>query len=196
MRRFIVCGFGVAAVWSPLSVAAQTLSGEIYFVVKGTLSVTNPVVDVELWASFQPVPGTAEMFLGTAGRMQTSEVISLVNYYFPAGQLGSITSPPKGEKFLYNAGQIHFPPAVIGNQNNPFHLLTVSFTSSDLTTQRTIDLSTLTTGFTVGNFTTGFATQVPLSAVTEGSAKIHVVPSPAPLALLCLAPLLARRRRV
>ena len=177
------------------SATAQTLSGEIYFVINGSLSVSTPVVELEMWAKFTPVPGVAEIFLGAFGKMGFSEGVDFTTFVTPPGQFASLSGSSPGSNFTYSGGQVYFPPMFPGILDNPFLLFTASLTSPDITTRRTIDLSTQTIVFSVASFPAAVSTNLPLSSVTEGSAKIHVVPSPAPLALLCLAPMIARRRR-
>ena len=176
------------------SAAAQSLSGGITIKVSNTITPAQPSAMIEFWGWFTPVPGTADLFSGVNTTVSASE---------PGWNASSLGSPsgilhspinPVGGKFQIIAGQPHFPPAgVFGNPSNPLLLFWVEWSATSFS-KRTIDLTTDSKGVGVVNMA-GVTINIPPGSVSEGSAEIHVVPSPAPLALLCLAPLLARRRR-
>ena len=91
-------------------------------------------------------------------------------------------------------GQLNFPPGMIfADPSNPIDVWKSDFAPADVTTVRTIDLSTSTGQFAIypERDSSVSETRTP----TEGAGAIEVIPAPASLALLGLGGLAAARRR-
>jgi len=92
-------------------------------------------------------------------------------------------------------GQLHFPPAIIGDDSNIALVWTINYTATDFT-KRAIDFGTLTRQFAVYDdaFTDSLSFVDPVN-LWEGEGGFRIIPAPGAAALLGLGGLIASRRR-
>ena len=172
--------------------ASATAQSEGYeFKVDGALSPSNPSVNVTLAATF---PAADYAFAGARLDVIASEAgwgtpeLILMGPGTTAGTVAGASV----EGII--VGQLNFPPGMIfADPSNPIDVWKSDFAPADVTTVRTIDLSTSTGQFAIypERDSSVSETRTP----TEGAGAIEVIPAPASLALLGLGGLAAARRR-
>lgn len=92
------------------------------------------------------------------------------------------------------AGQIHFPPLVFANTENPIDVWRATWSTNDFS-PRQVQLRTETRRFDVYISATTPQSESRLAGLLEGSGQITIIPAPSALALLGMGGLIAARRR-
>ena len=183
----IVAAAGVA---TPAS--AQTL-GTYLLTVSHLPIPSNPIVTIEIWASWND-PGGAFVFGGGNYNLTASDgtFISGTNILNgPGTSVGNITG-----NTITGAvnGQIHLPQLGIhGSPDNPILLASYEWVTTNFTARIITFITSNTSNFIVSDIATGATTQMFPHSFTPGLAMI-IPPSPATLSMLALAGLMAARR--
>ena len=156
--------------------------------------VLNPVITVELWAWFDPMPG-ADLFASANIDIASGEggwISSTVHLAGPGSSQGTLIGFPRG----MIATQQHDPAAgIFGNPRNPIHVWTGQWMSTDFT-QRTVDVETFgTVDFSVFDQQGNVTQLIPGNFVPGRTTFVHPAPSTAAV-LSGFAWLALRRIRV
>ncbi|MCA9277685.1 MAG: hypothetical protein H6815_02750 [Phycisphaeraceae bacterium] len=155
----------------------------------GFVTPTNPTVELELWVTFIQNPG--DRFAGAdldvlAGDGQWS-FIDEGMLDPPFTSVGGVGSPT----LSLIAGQIHYPPQVIGNPVNPIHIATLSWTTTDFTS-RSVNITTFTRAL---KKYIEFGENMTIFAPELSGVSISVIPAPASVGTFAGIGILALRRR-
>jgi hypothetical protein len=172
----------------------QQLEGGWTINVLNTVSPAQPVAQIEVWAWFQPPGGGLVFGMGDFdlasgdGRLERPE---LARGFF--GQPGT----PAGSLLTgVLLGQVRLPGVFVLNGDNPIHVWSVSWETTDFT-PRTVSLDTTnTTQFNLVEGTTGHLFPLYPQGFTPGTGTIQVVPTPASaVPMVVVGALMLRRRR-
>jgi hypothetical protein len=191
-RNYFWLTLGVVALCS--QAPAQTLTGGWTINVSNTVSPSQPIAEIEIWAWFDPGPtllflaGDFDLVAGD-GRLERPE---LARGFF--GQPGTPAGSALTEVSVY---QLHIPTFILGNLANPIHVWSVFWETTNFA-PRTVSLNTMhTTEFMLVDEATNRLIPLYPQGFTPGTGVIEVVPTPATAAPLVLgSALLLRRRRV
>jgi hypothetical protein len=190
--------FRLAAAIALACAGAARAEGWEFRLSSDTITPASPSITVTLAAGF---PATDFAFAAANWNAHASETgwsapellpLQIPPTLFPCTTCGGIIDGPDVRSIshgqLYGFGFLPDPA-------NPIPVWKATFTVTDFT-PREIDLSTTTTRFEVYVEDLGPGSPREPRIVAEGRATIHVIPAPAPLALLGLgaATVVARRR--
>ena len=178
---------------------AQTLTGGWTIRVSNTVSPSQPIAEIEVWAWFDDPTGERNAFgLGDFDFIAADGEFSNAQTYLwgPGFTPGTPTGNSVRGVFV---GQLWGFLGIFANMQNPVLVWSVDWTTADFT-PRTVSLDTRnTTTFQIGtNSTHGKMNLLELypEGFTPGTGAIQVVPSPASATpLLVLGALMLRRRR-
>ncbi len=193
MKRSITALVGLACVTGVASSASAQGSWSHVNIKNangGVINPANPSVEVTISMMFDPqdYAFAAALFSLQADEAGWSNNTVLLP---PPGNPGTIVG---GSINGITLGQIHFPPVVIANPENPIDLFRATWTTSDFTV-RPVDVRTVTTRYDVYIDVNSPVSQSRLAGLMEASGEIRIVPAPSALALLGLGAFVAGRRR-
>ncbi len=161
----------LAGVLCASPVLAQDAAFEIR--VLGDFTPATPDVEIEVWAHFPQddyawASARFSLFSSSAEFFQASCDIRPVE----CALSGGLEVTP--ERVLFHAGQIHFPPPVIGDPSNPIQAASAWWRTTDFT-PRVVELWTETTEFLVYIEPESSASESRLNRLVEGRAFIRVL---------------------
>ena len=180
----------MALVLSAVVCAAQAQEAyEWHIEVSNHISPANPRATISVLAGF---PATEYAFAGALFQLRATE---------PGWSDPRVLLPPPRNPGVINganitgitAGQIHFPPVVIGDPTNPLPVFEAEWHTNDFT-PRWVDVNTFTTRYDVYPSALNSTAEWRFHLLIEGHARIRIVPAPSALALLGLAAVTRRRR--
>jgi hypothetical protein len=179
--------------------AAQTLSGGLELRVTNVVSPAQPTTNIEVWAWWDPVPANPQVF-GAANLdlvAQGGEFIDAWRMLSGCGtaNCGYVLAGSRINEM--SEGQLHLPQlGIIGKRDNPIHILTGVWTTTDFSRVRTVGLHTENSNnFILADWTTGATTQLYPQGFLPGGGVIQVVPAPAAGWTVCTLVLVGARRQ-